>query len=123
MSDDEEEGLDGAFFRDNLSEMEERAILERVGRVAAEITIDIEDQGPLGLYVASRRNEAAEALRVLTKIDPTNAVAIAMAQSTVGEFLRVCEWIAARMDDAQHAQERIKREYDDHGENTDQRDD
>lgn len=125
MSDDygDEEGrsfdLAGEFFRDTLAGLEQRKLLERAGRRAAEITIDIEQNGPLGQYVASRRGEAQEALRMLVDLDPKDAVSIVMAQSAVREFLRACEWISARMDEAAEAQHIIERDFDNEHEQAD----
>lgn len=111
MAGEDDETIDGMFFGDVLSELERRRHLERTGRIAATIEIELKDGGPLGLYVASRRQEAGEALRVLTAIDPNDAVAIAIAQSTVTEYLRVTDWIRNRVEEAEIAEEIIRRDY------------
>lgn len=99
------------FFLDAVEELERRRMLERTGRIAAEITIDLESKGPLGLYAADRRNDAATALRVLATVDPRDAVAVAEAQAVVKEYLRVFEWVGGWADRAVEAEEIIKREY------------
>lgn len=105
------EDLVNQFFSDSLGDLERRRRLERTGRLAAEIEIDLEESGPLGLYVKSRREEAAEAMRVLAAIDPRDAITITDAQATVREYLRVCDWVAARMEEAVEAEREIKRDY------------
>lgn len=104
---------EASFFADGMSDIERRKWLERTGRIAAEIEIDLETGGPLGLYAKSRRNEAMEALRILADIDPRDAIAIAEAQAIVREYLRVFAWVAAKIEEAAQATETIKRDYDD----------
>lgn len=122
MRGDDEDG-DGtdAFFDQVVDDLERQRILERTGRIAAEIEIDLEAKGPLGLYAESRRVEAAVALRRLTGIDPRDSVGIAEAQAAVREYLRVFEWVGGWIEQAAQAEEIIKREYtgssdDDQGE-------
>lgn len=112
MGEDDDVGLEGQFFQSQLGELERRRLLERTGRLAAHIEIDLESSGPLSEYVKSRRLEAGEALRMLTDIDPRDAISITTAQGVVREYLRVCEWVSARIEDAAEADRIIKREYD-----------
>lgn len=100
------------FFLGVVGELERRRSLERIGRVSAEIEIDLESKGPLGLYAEDRRRDAAEALRLLATIDPRDAVAIAEQQGAVREYLRVFEWVGGWMDRADQAEQTIKQEYD-----------
>ena len=111
MADVEVDDLEEQFFEGQLGELERRRVLEATGRIAANIAIDLQDGGPLAQYVHSRRLEAAEALRLLTQLDARDAVSITVAQSTVKEYLRVCEWVSARIDDAAQAEQIIEREY------------
>ena len=107
------------FFMDAVEELERRRQLERVGRIAAEITVDLESKGPLGLYAVDRRNDAAAALRTLAAVDPRDAVAIAEAQAVVREYLRVFEWVGGWADRAVEAEEIINREYNSEQDDTD----
>lgn len=111
MESDEGDGTE-PFFMGAVEELERRRILERTGRVAAEIEIDLESKGPLGLYAEDRRKDAANALRLLAGIDPRDAVGIAEAQGAVREYLRVFEWVGGWMDRAAQAEATIKQEYD-----------
>lgn len=114
-NDEQDQSLEEQFFGDQLGELERRKLLEEAGRVAAEIAIDLTESGPLGRYVQSRRLEAAEALRLLVDADPRDAIAIMSAQSTVREYLRVCSWVSARIDDGDEAGKIIERDYHGHG--------
>ena len=108
------------FFDGAVEDLERRRFFERTGRIAAEIEIDLESKGPLGLYAEDRRKDAANALRLLVSIDPRDPVAITEAQSIVREYLRVFEWVGGWMDQAERAEETIKREYNSDAENIDQ---
>lgn len=105
------EDLLDSLYDASLRDLEERQALERAGRVAANIEIDLEQGGPLGLYIKSRRQEASEALRVLAEVDPRDAVSVAMAQSVVREYLRAVNWVAAKIEESEAADEIIKRDY------------
>lgn len=105
--------LSESFFEDSLTDIQRRHALARVTRVAADIQLDLESKGPLALYVKARQGEAAEALRVLVGIDPTNAVGVAQAQATVTEYLRVCDWIGGWMEQGEAADATIKEEFGD----------
>lgn len=109
--DDEDPSLEQQFFDDQLGELERRKLLEGVGRIAAEVTVDLTDGGPLSRYVKSRRLEAAEALRALVETDPRDAIGVATAQATVREYLRVCSWVSARIDEGAEAERIILRDY------------
>ncbi len=104
----------GAFLDERLAAMEERAGLERVGALGAAIEYELIEGGPLKLYLEARRQEAGAALIALAEADPRDAVSIAEAQATVREYVKAARWIAARVEDADHAQEQIEREYGRH---------
>ena len=111
--------LEEAFFDEGLGDLERRRALERAGRVGADIEIDLQDKGPLFSYVQARRHEAAEALRILVSADPKDAVGIAVAQMTVMEYLRACDWIGKQIERADEAERIIKGEYQDGDERND----
>ena len=112
MDGDENDDATDPFFRAGVDDLERRRVLERTGRIAGDIEIDLESKGPLGLYAEDRRTDAAGALRTLATIDPRDAVGIVEAQAIVREYLRVFEWVGGWMDRAAAAEEIIKREYD-----------
>lgn len=100
-----------AFIDEGLAELERRAELERAGALSAVIEYELIEGGPLKLYLESRRQEAAEALKRLITANPRDGVAIAQAQAVVHEYVRCANWIAGRIEAADHAQEQIEREY------------
>ena len=101
---------------DVLSELEHRYALERAVRVAAGVTIDIQDRGPLSLYVQQRRQEAVQSLLDLAcNIDAKDAVAIAKAQTNVVEYMKVCDWTHSQIVAGQQADDIIKEHYAEHG--------
>lgn len=102
--------LDG-FIEERLVDYERRAELERAGMLGAVIEYELIEGGPLKLYLETRRSEAADAIKDLITADPRDAVAIAQAQATVHEYVKAAQWIAGRMEDADQAEETIKREY------------
>lgn len=115
MTDDEDDeslSLHDQFYRETISNLEDRKRLERVRTTAAHIEVDFERSGPLALYIKSRRGEAAEALRVLVESDPRDAVRIAQAQSTVHEYLRACDWVEAHIEAAAEADREIREGLD-----------
>ncbi len=105
------EELISSLFDNTMRDLEQRQALERAGRVAVDIEIDLEQGGPLGLYIAARRQEACEALRVLASIDPRDAVSVALAQSVVREYLRAVNWVSSKIEESEAADEIIKRDY------------
>lgn len=105
------EDLVTSLFDTALGDLERRRALERVGRTAAGIEIDLEDGGPLAQYVKLRRSMALEAIQGLAQIDPKDPVSIATLQADVREYLRVCEWVTGRMEEAAEAERIIEREY------------
>lgn len=102
--------LDG-FIEERLADYERRAELERAGTLGAAIEYELIEGGPLKLYLESRRSEAADAIKDLITADPRDAVAIAQAQAVVHEYVKAAQWIAGRMEDADQAEDTIKREY------------
>ena len=119
MSDDvnnSPESLVERYFDETLGDLERKSLLERVGREAAEIEIDLAAGGPLAAYIRSRREDAKEALRVLVTTNPKDGVSIALAQASVNEYLRVIQWIAARASEAEDAERIIADEYGRNGE-------
>jgi hypothetical protein len=107
------EDIEETFLQENLSELERRQALQRIKRRTVDIERDLAAQGPLKSYLDSRREEAKEALRILVDIDPNDAVRIVQAQSSVREYLRVVDWIAGHIDDAEVADDEL-RTNDDH---------
>lgn len=105
--------LDG-FIEERLADYEQRAELERAGRLGAAVEYELIEGGPLKLYLEARRQEAADAIKELITADPRDAVAIAQAQATVHEYVKAAQWIAGRIEAADHAQEQIEREYGRH---------
>ncbi len=105
------EELVHGLFDSSLRDLEERQALERANRLAANIEIDIEQNGPLGQYIKFRRQDACEALKVLAEIDPKDAVSVALAQSVVREYLRAVSWVSASIEESEAADEIIKRDY------------
>ena len=79
----------------------------------AGIEIDLTDKGPLYLYLQERRSVAKTALSALVETDPHDGIAVARAQAAVQEYLKVCAWIAGRIDDAARADDIIKEDYSD----------
>jgi hypothetical protein len=96
---------------DAENDRERRIELERAGRLAAQIEIDINDHGPLARYVAARRGEALAAIQVLRTTDPRDGVSIARIQSEIEEYLRARDWIVGAMNAAEEAAQIIEEEY------------
>lgn len=97
-----------------LSDIDRRAALERDGRIAAEITVDLQDRGPLYRYVSERRQQAAAALRVLIETRPDtaeNIAAIIAAQASFEEFRKVTRFIHAGLYDGEQAARIIEEDY------------
>lgn len=91
------------FAADVLAELERRNELERIGREAAHLIIDLQDRGPLYKYVQQRRKEAAAALLELATANPRDVVAITQAQSLVREYLKAIRWVHVRLEEAEDA--------------------
>lgn len=102
------ETFDGA-----LTEMEERAKLERAGQAGAAVEIDAMDRGPLYQYALARREDAIAALVRLVEADPRDAAAIGAAQAEVRDYLRVARWARGTMQTAVQAEQDIKERYSD----------
>lgn len=102
---------------EGMSPAEERANLERDGRIAAHIERDLQLRGPLYLYIEQRRREAGQALRGLAEVDPRDGVAIAELQAVVREFSRACGWVFHRLEASDLAAEVIRDRWgnEDHG--------
>ena len=107
----EEEDAFEQFFDEGLTDLERRRALEIAGRVAADIEIDLQEKGPLYLYVQARRDQARDALRALVSVDPKDAVSVVRMQTTVAEYLKVFDWIRGCMDEAENAEAIIKEDY------------
>lgn len=108
--------LEEEFFDEELSNIERRKALESAERVAADIEHDLNISGPLALYVQSRKREASESLRVLVNLDPSDAVAVAMAQQSVKEYLRAIDWIYKSVEAARDAARAKGEDVEDYGE-------
>lgn len=105
---DDDLTVDGA-----LSNMEERALLERAGYEGAEIEIDAGQAGPLYQYALARRELAKEQIMTLVMADPKDAVAIASAQMGIQEYLRVARWARGRIERAVQAEKQVEEAYGD----------
>jgi hypothetical protein len=79
--------LEDEFIESTMSEIEQRALLEKAGRIAADITIDLQEKGPLYLFVRRLRDPATAALLQLAEADAHNPVTIARLQATVKLYL------------------------------------
>jgi len=107
------EVIDIDEFLDNaLEEREQKFELDRDIRVAAEIDIQMADRGPLYLYVVERRKRALGAMMDLAKIDPSDSVSIAKAQTVVFEYLDACSWIFRKQERAESAESIIEDHFD-----------
>lgn len=107
----EDASFEDEFFEANLTELEHRHSLERAGRIAAGILIDLQDRGPLYLYVKERRARADQSLRDLVAADPHDAVAVALLQSKVNEYLDACIWIDKALETGAQAEAAIHEEF------------
>jgi hypothetical protein len=109
---------DALVHEERVADAEHRHKLEAKGRIAAEVEIDLSENGPLGRYVIARRHQALAALHVLATGDVRDAVAMAEAQGEVREYLRARLYIRTVMEEADQARSVIKEEYgsgnDDH---------
>lgn len=100
------------FAAQAMEEIERRHDLERRGRLAAEVQIDLGEHGALGVYVAARRKEAVDAMWVFFRqTDPADAVAVAACKADIDGYLRVRDWIIETMKDADDAARTIQEEY------------
>ncbi len=109
---DEEGAYDDALAM--LTEMERRGALEEDSRIAAHITLDLQDKGPLYLYVKERRDKAISDLRVLVETppdSPQNIARLIAAQASFAEFRKVTRFIHGGLQNGERAAEIIKEEY------------
>lgn len=102
---------DEAMLSDGLSELERRGDLERMGRIAAEIEIDLQDRGPLYRYIAARRAQAIAALRQLVDVRPSDIEGITAAQASVREYLQATNFVHAGLSDGDTAEAIINEEF------------
>ena len=105
------DGMVDDLFEDGLTALEQRRELEQEVRVADDIERDLAANGPFFEYLKHRRAEALTALQALAAVDPRDAVAVAMTQAVVSEYLRPCHWIAVRRQTAASAARTIKEDY------------
>lgn len=124
-NDNDLDRLEDDFYDDGLADIETNAerktALQRQINEGQQIADAIQNDGPLGKYLAFRRDIARRALQVLVDTPPEQAVRIAAAQAEVREFLRVGAWVLSELSDAEQAKETIKEEFDnDHGQDPDQ---
>lgn len=96
---------------DALAELERVRELETASRVGAHIILDLQDRGPLYLYLKQRRQEAVASLLNLAAIDPRDAVAIAQHQAVVREYLKITGWIDRGIERAKEAELIINEGY------------
>lgn len=100
---------------DQLEEMERRAVLERQGRIAADITLDLQDRKALYRYAQTCRERAIEALLQLASIDPRAELEIHRAQAEVAKFREVIAFIHGGLEAGRQAEQTIHTEFGDHG--------
>lgn len=111
-----------AMFEDGLdflSEVDHRASLEGKSRIAAHITLDLQDQGPLYLYVKQRRTEAIQSLKKLVECDPNDVAAVSQAQAAVREYRKSVEFIYGGLREGEYVERLIREEYGDDPEQPD----
>lgn len=106
----DEDYLDDSLFEDVLSSLDVRLELESAGRLAAGIEIEIEEGGPLGVYLKTRREEAVASLKSLVEISPSDAVGIAAAQANINEYLRCLSWVRKSLEKGREAERIIEEE-------------
>lgn len=104
---------------DFLSEIDHRASLEGKSRIAAHITLDLQDKGPLYLYVKQRRIEAIQSMKKLVECDPSDVAAISTAQAAVREYRKSVDFIYGGLREGEYVERLIKEEYGDDAESKD----
>lgn len=109
------DGMVDDLFEDGLSALEQRRQLEQSVSLKADIENDLAGKGPLFLYLKRRRKVALEALEALVTVDATNAPGIAKLQTLINEYIRPCEWVAARLEEGAQDAQTIKEEYPENG--------
>jgi hypothetical protein len=109
----EEEALaeDVLSVIEQRDDAERRRELERVGRIAAEVEVDLADGGILGLYAETRRRDAIAAAVVHLTVDPRDAVAIAQSRAEIDEYLRFRRWARQQIEAGERAAQIIRQEY------------
>lgn len=110
---DEESAFTEAL--DNLSEIERRHLLEKQGRIAADIELDLQDRGPLYLFVQQARGTAVAAMQLLARIDVNDGPGILRAQASVQQYIQALRFIHGGLEAGQQAEEIIHEEYGYHG--------
>lgn len=111
MDDEAGQFHEDGLYDEALGHLEAKHALESATRIGAAIEIDLQDRGPLYLYVMARRKAAMGAMKSLIEIDPSNGIEIAAAQAAVREYVMACGWIRAQLDAAGQADEMIKEAY------------
>ena len=111
--------LEDEFWDEELTDVERRRGLELQINLAEAIEHELRAKsGPLYLYIRNRRAEARSALRDALTIDVSNEagrLAITQAQTRVEEYLKVCVWVASRLDEATEARTIIAEEFPQNG--------
>lgn len=103
-----------AMFEDGLdflSEIDRRAALEGKSRIAASITIDLQDKGPLYLYVQSARARAIQSIKALVGAPATDAATIAQHQAVVREYMNSLSFIHGGLREGEMVAQQISEEF------------
>ncbi len=87
--------------------------LETEGRLSAEVMIDLQDRGPLYLYVMERLAAAQQAMNGLVHCDPNDTVAIAQFQGVIHEWTNACDFINSFLERGEQAAQQIKEQFSD----------
>ena len=102
-------------FEQALAELEQRAELDRERYEGVAVEVDAAEGGPLHQYALARRGDAIEQLMVLAKVDPNDAIAVASAQATIRDYLRVAKWARGVVDAGNQAEKTLKEDYSNDG--------
>jgi len=105
------DGMVDDLFEDGLTALEQRRQLEQSVSLKTDIETDLAEGGPLMLYLKRRRAMALEALEALVSVDPKDAPGIAKLQTLINEYIRPCEWVAARIEEGAQDAQTIREEY------------
>jgi hypothetical protein len=96
---------------DQIEEFERRHLLEQQGRIAAEISLDLQDKKALYQYAQRCREQAMIALMHLATIDPRDEINIHRAQADVAKFREVIAFIHSGLEAGAQAEQTIRAEY------------
>lgn len=97
-------------YDENLEEITE---LNQHNGAAVAIEMDLESLGPMAAYLKGTREAAIGALVDLIRMDPSDAVGIAVLQEQAKCYTRACEYVTSTLEQGEQAQEYIKERYGD----------